>query len=122
LPHAPGSAESVTRLFPDPRAVAEDDTVRLGVTRQQSATLRALAAALDRGELRAHPGCTVEQLRADLLKHNGVGEWTADYVTMRVLAAPDVLLSGDRALRRGAARLGLPTQPAELLAHSQDWR
>ncbi|MFO7194308.1 MAG: DNA-3-methyladenine glycosylase 2 family protein, partial [Thermocrispum agreste] len=36
------------------------------------------------------------------------------YVVMRVLAAPDVLLVGDVALRQGAAALGLPTDPADL--------
>ena len=42
----------------------------------------------------------------DLLAMPGIGPWTADYVSMRVTRAPDVLLTGDLALRNGAERLG----------------
>jgi AraC family transcriptional regulator of adaptative response / DNA-3-methyladenine glycosylase II len=41
---------------------------------------------------------------------------------MRVLGDPDVLLDGDLVLRRGAAALGLPDDPAALLAHAERWR
>ncbi|MFC3398644.1 hypothetical protein ACFOEP_09290 [Microbacterium amylolyticum] len=44
----------------------------------------------------------------------GIGPWTADYVRMRVLGDPDVLLSGDLVLRQGAARVGAPSERAAL--------
>ncbi|MGC3992898.1 MAG: hypothetical protein QM779_02005 [Propionicimonas sp.] len=46
----------------------------------------------------------------------GIGEWTAGYVAMRVLGHPDILPTGDVALRKGAAALGLPDSPRELAA------
>jgi hypothetical protein len=36
-----------------------------------------------------------EELRAELLALPGIDPWTADYVVMRVLRAPDVLLADD---------------------------
>ena len=47
--------------------------------------------------------------RAALLALPGVGPWTADYVRMRVLGDPDVLLPGDVAARAGAAAAGIPS-------------
>jgi AraC family transcriptional regulator of adaptative response / DNA-3-methyladenine glycosylase II len=46
-------------------------------------------------------------VRRDLLALDGVGPWTADYVTMRLLADPDILLHTDLVVRRGAALFGI---------------
>ncbi len=53
-----------------------------------------------------------------LLAMPGIGPWTADYVRMRVLGDPDVMLPGDVAVRSGAAALGIPADPAGLVAWS----
>ena len=60
-----------------------------------------------------------------LVAVRGIGEWTANYVAMRVLGNPDVLPTGDVALRTGARRLGLPDHPRDLAAwgtHVAPWR
>lgn len=59
-------------------------------------------------------GDSAAEQRAALLALPGIGPWTAGYVAMRVLGAPDVLLTGDVALRTGAAALGIPAIPREL--------
>jgi AraC family transcriptional regulator, regulatory protein of adaptative response / DNA-3-methyladenine glycosylase II len=41
---------------------------------------------------------------------------------MRVLGAPDVLLTGDVAMRKGAANLGIPSKPEELKTYANKWR
>ena len=67
-------------------------------------------------------GASAADLSVQLQAFPGVGPWTAGYVLMRVLGAPDVLLTTDVALRKGAAALGLPTDPAELSARGEAWR
>jgi AraC family transcriptional regulator of adaptative response / DNA-3-methyladenine glycosylase II len=67
----------------------------------------AAAEAVASGELLLHQGRTAADLRRDLLALDGVGPWTADYVTMRLLADPDVLLGTDLVVRRGATLLGI---------------
>ena len=62
-----------------------------------------------------------EDLEARLLALPGIGPWTAGYIALRVLGSPDVLLTGDLALRQGAARLGLPSDPAGLQEHGTRW-
>jgi AraC family transcriptional regulator of adaptative response / DNA-3-methyladenine glycosylase II len=41
---------------------------------------------------------------------------------MRALSDPDAFLPTDLGARRGAQRLGLPTDPAALTARAEAWR
>ena len=68
------------------------------------------------------PGAERDETRAALLELPGIGPWTADYILMRALGDPDVLLPTDLGTRHGAAALGLPTEPAALMAHAERWR
>ncbi|MEX0152352.1 AlkA N-terminal domain-containing protein [Microbacterium sp. LMI1-1-1.1] len=112
-------------LFPDPAAIAKRG---LEVLRGPGARMRAIvgaAAALADGSLALGPGDDGREQRERLLAMRGIGPWTADYVRMRVLGDPDVLLPGDVAARAGAAALGLPSEPAAFTAWSErlaPWR
>lgn len=112
-------------LFPDAAAIADRG---LEVLRGPGARMRAIvgvAEALADGSLTLGPGDDGVEQRERLLALRGVGPWTADYVRMRVLGDPDVLLPGDVAARAGAAALGLPSDPAgftEWSARLAPWR
>lgn len=112
-------------LFPEPAVVAErgHDVLRGPAARMRS--IVETAAALADDSLRLGPGDDRDEQRERLLAMRGIGPWTADYVRMRVLGDPDVLLPGDVAARAGAAALGLPSDPAGFTAWSQrlaPWR
>jgi AraC family transcriptional regulator of adaptative response / DNA-3-methyladenine glycosylase II len=79
------------------------------------------AAALASGELVIDVGESRDELQTRLTALPGIGPWTAGYVAMRVLGSPDILLTGDLALRQGAARLGLPSDARSLAAHGATW-
>jgi AraC family transcriptional regulator of adaptative response / DNA-3-methyladenine glycosylase II len=119
LPTADGD---LTRLFPTAAAIAEHGGEVLTGPRRRIDTIRRVSAALAAGEVAVHVGRDTDELRAELEALPGVGPWTAGYVLMRVLGAPDVLLESDVALRRGAVVLGLPGEPAALLARSRAWQ
>jgi AraC family transcriptional regulator of adaptative response / DNA-3-methyladenine glycosylase II len=112
-------------LFPTMAAIAERGAE---VLRGPAARIRAItgaAAALADGSLRLTVGDDGAEQRAALLAMPGVGPWTADYVRMRVLGDPDILLPGDVALRAGAAASGLPGDPKPLIAWAErtaPWR
>ncbi|MFC8046523.1 AlkA N-terminal domain-containing protein [Nocardia sp. NPDC057353] len=94
-------------LFPEPAVVAErGGEVLTGPGRRVAAVLGA-ALAVASGEVVLHAGRTVAELRRDLLALPGVGPWTADYVGMRLLGDPDILLGTDLIVRRGAELLGI---------------
>lgn len=97
----------IPRLFPTAAAIAEDGAGILAGPAARIRSITAAAAALASGELVLHQGRTAPDLRRDLLALPGVGPWTADYVTMRLLADPDILLTTDLVVRRGAARHGI---------------
>ena len=80
------------------------------------------AAALAGGELVVDSGRRAAELAAELVARPGIGPWTADYVLMRVLGDPDVLLVSDLVLRKGARVLGLPDDPTALAARAERWR
>ncbi len=63
-----------------------------------------------------------ESLQAALLALTGVGRWTAAYVTMRVLGAPDTYLPNDAAAAAGARTLGFRGNLEEIAMHFQPWR
>lgn len=97
----------VTRLFPSPEAVA---AAGAEVMAGPAARIEAVVGAAERlaaGKLELHHGMSATDLRRQLLDIKGIGPWTADYVVMRQLADPDVLLEHDLVLRRGAAAEGI---------------
>lgn len=112
-------------LFPTMTAIAEHGAE---VLRGPAARIRAItgaAAALAEGSLTLTIGDDGARQREALLAMPGIGPWTADYVRMRVLGDPDILLPGDVALRAGAAASGLPGDPAALTAwaaRTAPWR
>jgi AraC family transcriptional regulator of adaptative response / DNA-3-methyladenine glycosylase II len=111
-----------SRLFPTPATIAEHATAILTGPRRRIETVRVTAAALAAGDLVVDPGCDPDVLRTELQAIPGIGPWTADYVVLRVLGATDVLLDTDLAIRRGAAALGLATDPDGLRRRAQRWR
>ncbi|CAQ01276.1 DNA-3-methyladenine glycosylase family protein [Clavibacter sepedonicus] len=119
----PGSVAhgSVTRLPPTAARIARDGAELLRGPARRTATLTRIAEALETGELMIEHGMPRAELRAALVAFHGVGPWTADYVAMRALGEPDILLSGDLIVRRGAAALGLPDEARALDARAAAW-
>ena len=118
----PSPDGALTTLFPAPAAIATGGAAVLRGPRRRIDTMLNVNAALASGDLDVHVGADADELSAALQAFPGVGPWTAGYVLMRVLGAPDVLLTTDVALRKGAAALGMPTDPAALSEHGNAWR
>ena len=115
----------LSRLFPTAEALADaapEALGELGIVRQRQGAILALARAVRSGELRLEPGAplapTLEQLRA----LPGIGDWTAQYIAMRVLRWPDAFPAGDVALQSalGVRQEQHPARAAE--AASQAWQ
>jgi AraC family transcriptional regulator, regulatory protein of adaptative response / DNA-3-methyladenine glycosylase II len=117
LPTADGP---LTTLFPTPATFASRGASVLTGPRRRIDTMLTVNAALAAGDLDVHVGADPSELSGALQRFAGVGSWTAGYVLMRVLGAPDVLLFNDVALRKGAAALGIP--PEELTTRANTWR
>jgi AraC family transcriptional regulator of adaptative response / DNA-3-methyladenine glycosylase II len=107
--------------FPEAATVAgiPDDAFRMPESRR--ATIKALAGAVASGELVLDGGVNRAETEIALRQIPGIGEWTANYVSIRALGDPDVFLATDLAVARGAGRAGLPTGRARLEKHAMRW-
>lgn len=83
------------RVFPDPAAVADAPDEALAMPRARRDAVRRAAAAAADGELLLDVGADPIEARHRMLQSRGIGPWTADYVLMRGLGHPDVLLPTD---------------------------
>ena len=109
-----------TGLFPTADQLAgSSGVVRGPVTRVR--TILGAAEALASGRLILDVGMRRADLEAQLLALSGIGPWTAGYVAMRVLGAPDVLLSSDLIMLKSAKALGLPATAQSLAAYGAAW-
>jgi AraC family transcriptional regulator of adaptative response / DNA-3-methyladenine glycosylase II len=97
-------------LFPTAEALAAADPAQLPLPAARIRTIQALAGAVALGELRLDSGADRAGTRDQLLALPGIGPWTADYIVMRALGDPDVLLDTDLVIRRALAR----AQPDEI--------
>jgi len=109
-------------LAADPREVRAS-----GMSNRKSATLRALAERFVGGRLSDESLARLsdEEVEASLTEIPGIGPWTAHGFLIVALDRPDVLLSGDVALRR-AVRIAygfdhLPSED-EMVRLAERWR
>lgn len=113
------------RLFPTAAtlAAADGDTLgQLGIVRQRQAAIVALARAVDSGALALHAGADVASTTAALCALPGIGDWTAQYIAMRVLRWPDAFPAGDVALHKALGVQGHQNPARAAAEASQAWR
>jgi len=122
LPADLATAE-LSHLFPTADVLAEVDPERLPMPRARGRALNTLCAALAAGDIALDRSADRDEVRGRLLALPGIGPWTADYIAMRALGAPDVFLPTDVGVRHGLRRLGEDPAAAESLAGSwRPWR
>jgi DNA-3-methyladenine glycosylase II len=112
----------VELLAVDPQVLRDS-----GMSARKGTTLRALAERFVDGRLsdEALAGMTDAEIEAALTEVPGIGPWTAHGFLILALDRPDVLLSGDLALRRAVERAygfdHLPTED-EMAEVAERWR
>jgi DNA-3-methyladenine glycosylase II len=117
--HLPSPAEL---LAADPQILRAS-----GLSTRKAATLRALAQRFVDGRLSDDVLARMsdDEIETALTEVSGIGPWTAHGFLIFALDRPDVLLSGDLALRHAVMRLygldELPTE-TELVEIAERWR
>jgi AraC family transcriptional regulator of adaptative response / DNA-3-methyladenine glycosylase II len=113
------SIAGLDRLFPTARRLAakRPDVLRAtGLLGTRARTLCKLAAAVARGEVVLEGACDDGETMASLEAVDGIGPWTAQYVAMRALHAPDAFPCTDLGLLRALA-----VTPRTLGERSRAW-
>lgn len=112
---------------PAVQALGVDGLRAIGVTRQKSAYVHALADDLVRGsfDLQALETMSDDEASAALEALHGVGHWTAQCYLLFALRRPDVFPAGDLALMesvRTAWKLRARPTPQALARRAEAWR
>jgi AraC family transcriptional regulator, regulatory protein of adaptative response / DNA-3-methyladenine glycosylase II len=113
---------TVTRLFPSAQVMAGQTPESIGIPLARARALIGLSHAIAAHDVRLGPGVDRNEARASMLNLAGIGPWTADYIAMRALSDPDVLLATDLIVRQGAEAVGLPSDVKALAQKANDWR
>jgi AraC family transcriptional regulator of adaptative response / DNA-3-methyladenine glycosylase II len=108
------AGHGVDLAFPTADALAAQATQVLRGPLARRETAARVAAAIAEGTLSVDIAQTRAELTGSLEGIRGIGPWTSNYLALRLLGSPDLLLTGDSAVRSGAARLGLPAEPRAL--------
>ncbi|HET9160057.1 MAG TPA: AlkA N-terminal domain-containing protein [Caulobacteraceae bacterium] len=112
----------LTHVFPRAEVIARSDVSVLGMPARRAATLSAMAQAILDDPAIFSPGRSLDDAILALKALPGVGEWTAQYIAMRLLREPDAFPAADiglmRALENGHGR----PKAAEVAERAEKWR
>ncbi len=118
-----GYGDGLTHTFPAPERMAQADLRSLGMPAARAEALSSVAgvAAADPSLFRLTQ--TLEDAIAKLRSLRGIGEWTAQYIAMRVLGEPDAFPAADIGLMRALTPPGGSRPSAsDVLARAEVWR
>jgi AraC family transcriptional regulator of adaptative response / DNA-3-methyladenine glycosylase II len=109
------AAHGLTHAFATAEAFAAAEDTALSMPRARARALIGVAQAIVDGTLNLDAGADRDATRAQLVAMAGIGPWTADYICMRALGHPDVMLETDLIIKRRLDHLGLtPDRTARL--------
>lgn len=112
----------IRRIFPSAAQLAAADLSGLGITGRRIEAIRALAEAAAEQRLGFDGWQTTESFCREVCQLQGIGEWTAQYIALRVLRDPDAFPHGDLILQRALAPKGQALTAKQLLALAEQWR
>lgn len=117
----PGLSElGLTHTFPSAPTVADADLDGLGLPPARAEAVRAFAHAVAEGDVRLDRSASLEELVASVTAIPGLGDWTANYIALR-LGERDAFPANDLGLRRALAGYA-EGKPVELAERWRPWR
>lgn len=108
-------------LFPTAKRLSRARYNNIGLVSSRADTLRRVATAVERGELRFDVAREPDEICTTLKSIKGVGDWTAQYVAMRALKNPDAFPASDLGLLK-ALRYPERMTARELSEKAELWR
>jgi AraC family transcriptional regulator, regulatory protein of adaptative response / DNA-3-methyladenine glycosylase II len=113
----PGLAPlGLTHTFPSPGALADADLSDLGIPRSRAAAIRSFACAVAEERIRLDRSVELERLVESITAVPGLGEWTANYIALR-LGERDAFPAGDAGLHKALGK-----RAADAMTLAESWR
>ncbi|MBP6181557.1 DNA-3-methyladenine glycosylase 2 family protein [Flavobacterium sp.] len=103
--------------------LSDEEYRGLGVSRQKTSYIKALSTAIlnKNIDLESLPTKTAQQIREELIKIKGIGNWTIDIYLMFCLQEPDLLPLGDIAVANTIKELLDIHEKDAMELHAQKW-
>jgi DNA-3-methyladenine glycosylase II len=103
--------------------VSDEEYRAFGVSRQKTAYIKALASAIlnEEIDLDSLPQKSAQQVRDELIKIKGIGNWTIDIYLMFCLQEPDLLPLGDIAVVNTIKELLDIQEKQQMELHTSNW-
>ncbi|MHB1606618.1 MAG: DNA-3-methyladenine glycosylase 2 [Leptospirales bacterium] len=111
----------ITRTFPLPGQIARlapEELSGLGITQTRIRTILSLANACRSGTVSLSPVPDIQKEIRNLRTLPGIGEWTAQYIAMRVMAWPDAFPHTDLGIMKALNE----RSPGRVLEIAESWR
>lgn len=103
--------------FPTPAVLAKSNLQKIRTTGRRKETIREISRMIVSGELSLESTQNAEEFHEKLMQIKGVGLWTADYMTLKVLGHADAFPATDLILARA-----LEIHSKESIAAVSPWR
>lgn len=116
--------EKENNFHPEKLVSLSDEEFRaVGVSRQKTTYIRALSTAIINGDIQLESlgAKTAVEVREELIKIKGIGNWTIDIYLMFCLQEPDLLPLGDIAVVNTIKELLDIQKKEEMEVHSERW-
>jgi AraC family transcriptional regulator of adaptative response / DNA-3-methyladenine glycosylase II len=111
----------ITRTFPTPGQIAllnQEDLTGMGITGPRVRTILSLAKACTTGAVALEPVPDIQKEIESLRSLPGIGEWTSQYIAMRVMAWPDAFPHSDHGIMKALNE----RSPNRILEIAESWR
>jgi AraC family transcriptional regulator of adaptative response / DNA-3-methyladenine glycosylase II len=119
----PRYGDGLTHTFPTPERMVQADLRPLGMPAARAQALSSLAGAAAADQNLFSLTQTLESAIAKLRSLRGIGDWTAQYIAMRVLREPDAFPAADIGLMRALTPSGGGRPSASgVIARAEVWR
>ncbi|HLI00614.1 MAG TPA: AlkA N-terminal domain-containing protein [Acidimicrobiales bacterium] len=115
------AAWGLTHTFPTAERLAEADLAAVGLTTKRAAAVRTFAAAVRDDAIRLDGSVGLDTLVASVAALPGLGEWTGQYLALR-MGERDAFPAGDLGLRKAWAALTSNSSDTALAAAAERWR
>ncbi len=111
----------IIRTFPSPGQIAllnQEDLTGMGIIGSRARAILSLAQACTSGAVTLAPVPDVQKEIDSLQSLPGIGEWTAQYIAMRVMAWPDAFPHTDHGIMKALKE----RSPKRVLQIADSWR
>jgi AraC family transcriptional regulator of adaptative response / DNA-3-methyladenine glycosylase II len=109
------------RLFPTPEKLSRARFNGIGLVQSRIDTIRRVAKAVCEGSVTFDNAQSSAEFRQSLTDIKGIGDWTAQYVAMRMLKDPDAFPASDLGLLKAVGESGA-AGIKKLQSRAEAWR